>query len=572
MISKIIELFHHDWFLIAINPFLEKKDLLDPYIREIPAVKKYIKNQIKLYENNLHFFIIEFIYDAWGDRYNREKYRTLISIPKSSFEISDENLNIISQEISGDSYEVSSEESSEESSEVSSEESSEESSEDSYEEISEDDSGNYKKILYKLDDAINHYRWTDKVPYILNKLGFKLGFHLLKVDRVSEIEEECVILGWDSYEPWTITDLYSNIIVSTIETGDDASIIEYLINIGMDNSKRLYNILIYAVECERIEIAKLLINTIFTNKKKKSRYAADLFGELPSQILRTCHPNDGRRRKHHKDDDYEIKVNTDFSNYIADIFINAGIKDAKDEDGLTLMHHAARQDNEVIVKRLIDAGADMNMMDKRFKWTPLHYAAERIRSDIAKLLIKEGADLNLMDNDGDTPLHIVFQFTTCEYCVWDCECLHEFVKHLLDAGAEFRVKNKNGETPMDLAIENRKESSYRMLHQLLRDGTDVGVSYMNVIYDKNGNTFLHKAVLEGHIDIVKLLLDAGADKDVKDWYGSTPLHMATQNHHTDIVNLLLDAGVDKEVKNRDGWTPLHYAAENGHTDIVFLLK
>ena len=80
------------------------------------------------------------------------------------------------------------------------------------------------------------------------------------------------INGWEG--PWktmTITDLYSNIIVSTIETGDDASIIEYLINIGMDNSKRLYNILIYAVEYERIEIAKLLINTIFTNKKKKKK-------------------------------------------------------------------------------------------------------------------------------------------------------------------------------------------------------------------------------------------------------------------------------------------------------------
>ena len=70
----------------------------------------------------------------------------------------------------------------------------------------------------------------------------------------------------------------------------------------------------------------------------------------------------------------------------------------------------------------------MNMMDKRFKWTPLHYAAERIRSDIAKLLIKEGADLNLMDNDGDTPLHIVFQFTTCEYC--GIANAYEFVKHL----------------------------------------------------------------------------------------------------------------------------------------------
>ena len=51
---------------------------------------------------------------------------------------------------------------------------------------------------------------------------------------------------------------------------------------------------------------------------------------------------------------------------------------------------------------------------------------------------------------------------------------------------------------------------------------------------------------------MKLLLDAGADKEVKDEDGWTPLHVAARKGHTDIVKLLLDAGADKDVKDKDG--------------------
>ena len=44
--------------------------------------------------------------------------------------------------------------------------------------------------------------------------------------------------------------------------------------------------------------------------------------------------------------------------------------------------------------------------------------------------------------------------------------------------------------------------------------------------------------MESHIDIVNLLLDAGADKDVMNKWTNTPLHLATRKGHIDIVKLL----------------------------------
>ena len=72
----------------------------------------------------------------------------------------------------------------------------------------------------------------------------------------------------------------------------------------------------------------------------------------------------------------------------------------------------------------------------------------------------------------------------------------------------------------------------------------------------NSETLLHITVDEVHTDIVKLLLDAGADKDVKDKWGRARC-MKRHSLAIDIVKLLLDAGADKEVMDRIGWTPLH---------------
>ena len=87
-----------------------------------------------------------------------------------------------------------------------------------------------------------------------------------------------------------------------------------------------------------------------------------------------------------------------------------------------------------------------------------------------------------------------------------------------------------------------------------------------------GETPLHQASKTGHLDIVNLLLDKGADVTVANNYGWTPLISAVSDAQVDVVKLLL--AIDRSgpyLKDTIGRTPLFYAANNGAKAIVELL-
>ena len=86
-----------------------------------------------------------------------------------------------------------------------------------------------------------------------------------------------------------------------------------------------------------------------------------------------------------------------------------------------------------------------------------------------------------------------------------------------------------------------------------------------------GTTLLHRAAREGHSDVVKALLEAGANDAAQDQIGNTPLHLAAREGHTDIVRTLLEAGTRVDVRDKNGSTPLHLAADKGRADIVTVL-
>lgn len=76
------------------------------------------------------------------------------------------------------------------------------------------------------------------------------------------------------------------------------------------------------------------------------------------------------------------------------------------------------------------------------------------------------------------------------------------------------------------------------------------------------------AIQNGHTDVVKMLLDQGANVDLQDEYGVTALMWASKYGHTKVVKMLLDNGVNVYHQNKDGISVLMVAIARGNAEVV----
>ncbi|EFY94395.2 Ankyrin repeat-containing domain protein [Metarhizium robertsii ARSEF 23] len=134
---------------------------------------------------------------------------------------------------------------------------------------------------------------------------------------------------------------------------------------------------------------------------------------------------------------------------------------------------------------------------------------------------------------------------------------------LLAVGGDVDSTDLCGRTALLVAAENGHNAIVRLL-------LNYGANYelKDRIYSQ---TLLSWAAEKGNKAIVELLLDKGADVKSKDEYGRTPLLIATENGHNTIIELLLKNNADIECKDKANQTPLLIAAKNGHNAIVELL-
>ncbi|XP_011867633.1 PREDICTED: ankyrin repeat and SAM domain-containing protein 1A-like isoform X2 [Vollenhovia emeryi] len=91
------------------------------------------------------------------------------------------------------------------------------------------------------------------------------------------------------------------------------------------------------------------------------------------------------------------------------------------------------------------------------------------------------------------------------------------------------------------------------------------------VQDASGYSALHHAALNGHRDVVRLLLQYEASTNVVDAKGSSPLHLAAWAGDAEIVRLILNQGPsvpNVNLATQDNETALHCAAQYGHTEVV----
>ena len=179
-----------------------------------------------------------------------------------------------------------------------------------------------------------------------------------------------------------------------------------------------------------------------------------------------------------------------------------------------------------------------------------------MRAPVAAYLLEKGADVGASTLDGNTALHRAAESGDVD-----------MLKLLLDRGANVNAQRKSGRTPLVSAVVFGHGAAVRYL---LSKGAKANL----------GDVGLSRAVFQGNVEIVKALLEAGVE--VKNsgnqvfpgFGGSEPiLVLACFSYNADpqIVRMLLDRGADPTAKSQQGRTPLELARERGYEDVARLL-
>ncbi|XP_074076110.1 protein phosphatase 1 regulatory subunit 12C isoform X2 [Macrotis lagotis] len=175
----------------------------------------------------------------------------------------------------------------------------------------------------------------------------------------------------------------------------------------------------------------------------------------------------------------------------------------------------------------------------------LHQACIDENLEVVRFLVEEGASVNQADNEGWTPLHVA---ASCGYL--------DIAQYLLSHGANIAAVNSDGDLPLDLAEADAMESLLKA--EIARRGVDVEAA--------------KRAEEELLLHDTRCWLNGGAMPEARHpRTGASALHVAAAKGYMEVMRLLLQAGYDPELRDGDGWTPLHAAAHWGVEDACRLL-
>uniref|UniRef100_A0A5S6QKX3 Poly [ADP-ribose] polymerase n=1 Tax=Trichuris muris TaxID=70415 RepID=A0A5S6QKX3_TRIMR len=256
------------------------------------------------------------------------------------------------------------------------------------------------------------------------------------------------------------------------------------------------------------------------------------------------------------------------------------------ENALHILCNASPVPDMFMVKAVVAAGVNVNERNKNLL-SPLHIAADRGCIELINLLIENGANVNLLDGLGQTSLHRCTKLNLPEAC-----------KLLLDKGVDASIVNLHGLTACQLATGATAEligehpavvskSTRRSIERQMLEASKAGdlQSVKRIVQhsadsdsvlncrdvDGRNSTPLHFAAGYNRFDVVKFLVESGANLHARDKGGLEPLHNACSYGHYEVTDLLIKNGADVNACDLWKFTPLHEAAANGKFDICKLL-
>ncbi len=265
---------------------------------------------------------------------------------------------------------------------------------------------------------------------------------------------------------------------------------------------------------------------------------------------------------------------------------------AEIKGGMTPLLYAARDGYVSVARRLIEAGADLELGDAN-NIRPLLTALLNNNLAVARLLLSKGANVNADDFWGRTPLWAAVEYRNLDMNNNDQDSPTDngvdrapilvMIKELIDAGANVNARTRElapvrrwlyslnevswvdftGQTPFLRAALSADTATMRLLVERGADPNLPTLAGTTPLMAAAGVNWVvaqtYTESVQARLDAVKLCLELGADINATNSMGLTALLGAANRGSNDIIEFLVQRGARLDIKDKEGRTPLRWA-------------
>eukprot|EP00833_Pecoramyces_ruminatium_P013124 jgi/Orpsp1_1/1187156/evm.model.d7180000055804.1 len=213
----------------------------------------------------------------------------------------------------------------------------------------------------------------------------------------------------------------------------------------------------------------------------------------------------------------------------------------RNKDNETALLRGCEFSSDEEVKYLIEHGADITAENRQGN-TALNILCRKGHKAMIEYLINHGANINEKNKFGETPLMKACSHSGINNNLFNTNENIDTVMYIVEHGGSINVKNNDGNTPLTLAFMNNNNLS---VEYLIKKGADVNVKFYKCNHESDdifrstdlywGNTPLTYSIIGyGKFDIIKLLIEHGADVNMRNSFDETPLMVACKEDTNEV--------------------------------------